>query len=155
MREIQVCRPKKRPRVSEPIRRLQFTQGGATLVATIGSALYAYDLRADKARVLYDDLADGWSAVTDEPLEMAVSPDARWVVFYWDPQGEGGNVCFTDLANRNTEPEYTSDEYVPHVGLTFTADGKELVAVRNFYNEENFPPDDEYQQDVVRFKMAA
>ena len=99
MREIQVCKPKKRPRSPEPIRRLQFTADGAQLIATIGCALYAYDLRADTARVLWDDLAGGWSAGTDEPTELVVSPDARWVVYHWDPQGEGGFVCFTDLAN--------------------------------------------------------
>ena len=147
MREIQVHRPKTGTR-AEAVRRVQFTRDGATLVARVGDVFHAYDLRADKARVLYDELA-GWSDYSDEPTELAVSPDARWLVYYYNPNGDGGYVSFIDLANPEAEPEYAAADPVDHVGLAFTADGAELVAVQNYWG------DDEYRQDVARFRMAA
>src|SRR4030095_2131725 len=59
MRELQVCPTSKR-KPAEVVSRLEFSADGGELVAWVGVVLHAYDLRADAARVLFNnDMFDG------------------------------------------------------------------------------------------------
>lgn len=150
MRELQVC-PSSKRKPAEAVSRLAFGADGGELVAWVGCALHAYDLRTDTARVLFDD--EGLSAWGDwwgRPSELLLSPDRRLVAAacYFD---DNTFVQFEGVPGTAYERE--SLPAVPvdsagFLGLTFTADGTELVAARNRWEQGD-------SRDVARFDMSA
>jgi YD repeat-containing protein len=150
VREIQVHPPSKR-RPPEVIGRLQFSADGGELVACVGAVLHAYDLRTDTARVLFD-LSD-WNGGYVPGPDLLVSPDRRFAAcaYYVD---RDASVYFEELPDPNHERGWLPDvpgESVGYLGLMFTANGKELIAVRNRWNVAHGP----MVPDVARFELAA
>ena len=148
MRELQVCPPSKwEPKA---ICRLAFSADGSELVAWVGVVLHAYDLRTDTARVLFnDDSLSDWNDWDDREPDLLLSPDRRFVafVYYYDADAA---VHFEDVSEPNGEREWFPDlptDSSGHLGLMFTADGKELIAVRNYGNAGPAP-------DVARLDMT-
>ncbi|MBN9122280.1 MAG: WD40 repeat domain-containing protein [Planctomycetes bacterium] len=148
MRELRVCPPSKR-KPPEVVHRLEFGSDGNELVAWAGAALHAYDLRTDTARVLFDDPAYDACDWYD-PAGARLSPDRRFVAFAYCYDGNSA-VQFVELSDSSCEDSWfptvpaNSDE---HLSLMFTADGTELIAVRNHWNRGHSP-------DVARFEVAA
>ena len=152
MREVQVCPPSKRKPV-EVVGRLEFSADAGELVAAVDTVLHAYDLRTDTARVLFTtgDAYD-WIDWYDR-AEVLLSPDRRFAVFAYSVDGESA-VHFEDLSASDGEREWLQDvpiDSAGYFGLMFTADGKELIAVRNPWDGAYGPA----VPDVARFDMTA
>src|SRR5262245_39445142 len=148
MRELQVCPPSKwKP--AEVVRRLEFSADGRELVAWVGFVLHVYDLRADTARVLFEsDFLRHWEEDLGVP-DPLLSPDRRLVVFGYQIEGDAA-IHFEDASAPNGEGERFPDLPVDSIGdfgLMFTADGKELMVVRNYWNSGAAP-------DVARLDIA-
>src|SRR5688572_5930721 len=152
VREIQMHPPTRR-KPAEVINRLEFRADGE-LVAWVGWAVYAYDLRADAVRVLFnDDSFSDWGYWYGDVPDLQLSPDGRFVAFavYYDADAV---VHFEYLSDPNHENGWLPEAPVDSIGnlaLAFTADGKELIAVRNRWDEVSGPA----VPDVARFELAA
>ena len=149
MRELQVCPPSKR-RPVEVVYRLEFSADGGELVAWIGWGIHAYDLRTDTARALFtEDNLRHWDEVLDHLPDLVVSADRQFVVFGYDFDGDAA-VHFENLSDPNSERDWFPDMSTSSFGrlnLALTADGKDLIIVRNHW--------DEYRPSVARFDMTA
>jgi WD40 repeat protein len=147
MREIQVC-PPRRFHV-EAIRRLEFRASGAELVAWIGVVLHTCTLRTGAARVLFDGFqTSDWIYFSESDSEIVLAPDGRLLATEYNPPGDDSHIYFEDLTDRNKHLLRVPIDALGYVGLMFTADGKELIAVWN-------SPNDGDGSTVKRFKLAA
>src|SRR5262245_46190295 len=132
MREVEICQAKRGPTA---ITRLEFAPDGSALIATAQRRLHAYDLRANRASLLFeDDILDGWDYWSDGEPQLLVSPDHRFVAYEFDaePIGEEARrvVFFNDLVYRNEHlglPPYLCIEGDGDSALVFTPNGKELI----------------------------
>lgn len=160
MRELQLY-PAKKLRLPDVVRRLQFVAGGGTLVGWVDHrqsnararpfhqklGVYACDLASGTTqRIDSEMLRDVWGEPASDP---AVTPDGRHLLTELAVEGHHSNLlCFTDLQRPDEEGPEVETTPIGFPGMLFTADGKELIAVRNGL-EFNDP-----DRDLVRLDMT-
>ncbi len=160
MREVWVRPPAKWKKVGA-VHRLQFDLTGRELVAWVEApetdedhfpgvtcGVFACDLGADTARSL---LADDWfKTFGDYCRELVVQPTLDFLAVEFDFDGDvDGLVSFENLRGPD---DRELNLHVPARGLgaiAFTADGAELVAVRNDVT------DGQRSSALVRFETSA
>lgn len=153
MRELQVC-PKRRAAV---VQRLRFIADGAELAAWVGGELFACAMDSGNVRALHEDeLLRNWRGGPDPRPELQLSPGADCVAFAANLDADN-TVYFAGVAGADDEQPWgtiATTGTTAHVGLMFTANGKEIIAVRNFWDPD---ADDEVpaEPDVARFKLGA
>jgi WD40 repeat protein len=135
MRELQVCEPMRRE--SQAVEWLAFDSTGGELVALADGSLWVYDLRTDFAGPLFgEDFLCSW--VGDEFVTaFALSPDCRLLALGGDFEDIGFTNFVEPPGHDYQLPGINTDSGC--VGLMFTPDGKELVAVLNGWND-SFEP---------------
>ncbi len=143
MREIQLCKPKKRePQVVEW---LAFDPTGVELIARVDDALLVCDLRTDVVGPLFGDENLHHWIEGDEVTAVALSPDRRLLATSFDLD-ESNYTAFAEPPGRDYQLPYVGDES-GCAGLMFTPDGKELVAAWNHWTGG-------YEPSVMRLPLA-
>src|SRR6266545_1123912 len=158
MRELQLYPPKK-PRLPDVVRQLQFVAGGSTLVAWVDQnrrfvgqryhhdilGVYACDVASGTTRRIDSAVVrDIWGEPASGP---AVTPDGRYLLTEVAVE-EHHWLYLTDLEQPDELGPEVETTPIGFPGMFFTADGKELIAVRNGL-EFNDP-----DRDIIRLGMA-